>query len=1071
MRDIGGIKMRRFLWRGLLAAALVFSFVGSAHAQGMGSIFGKVTDGSGAPVPGVTVTVSGTGLQVPRTVVTAESGAYQVPNLPIGTYQVTFELQGFKKVTRPDILITAGFNAPVDTALEVGAVSEVLTVSGITPVVDTKRTTVGGTFDLDTLQNIPTARDPWMIIYMAPGIQLGGTNVGGSSSGSQPSISSRGTTANVQWNMEGGATTDLQSNSSASYYNFDALEQLQVINGGGDVSVQSSGVSINLITKSGSNIFKGSATGTLTNDAMQFQNVDAELFSRGTGGFLSGAPLNRVTNVTGEYGGPIIRNKLWFWGNADHQDINAAVLNYYDASKGGNCAAFADAQRLGTLNQQITFANLNEVRDCLHNDKTVIYHVGGKLNYTLNNSHKFQYLIQGDDKIQDSRGASATTAKEATNRQYSDYWHGIPQPTHSLTHTYVATDKLVFNSIYTYVYGGWSNDFQDFDACGETRYNGADNNDAYARPENCLWNQQQLSLRTTGFQNRSLLNSVQRLRPSHELKTDATYFVSNKLGGDHSLKFGVGYRRNPSTTFSHYAGGARAWLQCNGNSTANCVDNRIDPGTAGPGMVPYRAVLYRDQLRNSAWWGWSGYVQESYNRGRYHLNGGVRYDWQHSKYNGGCVPANVIRPDLLPAQCEAATQEGINPNTGQLEKIRPFSYFSPRVSLTYDLRGDGKTALKGAWSYYFETYENVANNLGGLFTVTTLTFGSNANNGTCTGTSCWTDANKDGIVQGNELTGVPTSGSTRFNTTTGVLSPAGNAIDPDAKLGRTREGVVGVQHELRRNLAVGVDYIYRKYDRGLTNYTLGYQPGAPGYPLSNIYEGPLTYTDPTSGNTGEYYVVRQGAMRPSATGTITVTNPNSQVYHGVDMTLTKRYSDRWQLAGGLTIQDSPLHFPVGSSDYSNPTGRIYRDGVSILSKYVLKLNGSYELPWGIVAAGNLNMFQGASRTLTMDGPGNVYGGVNAAGNPTTISYTTLEFQDRNATRIEDTKLLDLGVQKVFRVGPGGKYQVRVIADLFNVFNVNTVLTYASGNVSSANSTAPSSIIPPRVLRLGVRMLF
>ena len=76
-------------------------------------------------MPGVTVTVSGTGLQLPRSVVTAESGAYQVPNLPIGTYQVTFELQGFKKVTRPDILITAGFNAPVDTALEVGAVSEV----------------------------------------------------------------------------------------------------------------------------------------------------------------------------------------------------------------------------------------------------------------------------------------------------------------------------------------------------------------------------------------------------------------------------------------------------------------------------------------------------------------------------------------------------------------------------------------------------------------------------------------------------------------------------------------------------------------------------------------------------------------------------------------------------------------------------------------------------------------------------------------------------------------------------------------------------------------------------------
>ena len=139
---------------------------------------------------------------------------------------------------------------------------------------------------------------------MAPGVQLSGTNVGGSGSGGQPTISSRGTSANVQWNLEGGATTDLRSNTSASYYNFDSLEQIQVINGGGDVSVQSSGISINLITKSGSNMFKGSAVGTLTNDAMQFQNVSEELFKTGTGGFLSGAPLNRVTNVTFEYRRP-----------------------------------------------------------------------------------------------------------------------------------------------------------------------------------------------------------------------------------------------------------------------------------------------------------------------------------------------------------------------------------------------------------------------------------------------------------------------------------------------------------------------------------------------------------------------------------------------------------------------------------------------------------------------------------------------------------------------------------------------------------------------------------------------
>lgn len=1063
--------MTRRFWRSLLIAPLLFAFTGSAYAQGMGSIFGKVTDSSGAVIPGVTVTVTGTGMQLPRVAVTTATGAYQFPNIPIGTYTVTFELQGFKKATRPNILIVAGFNAPVDQGLAVGDMSEVVTVSGAAPVVDTKRTTIGGTFDLQTLENIPTARDPWMVIYMAPGIQLGGTNVGGSGSGQQPSISSRGTTANVQWNLEGGATTDLVSNTSASYYNFDSLEQIQIINGGGDVSVQSSGVSINLITKSGSNVFKGSAVGTFSNDAMQFQNVSEDLFNKGTGGFLSGDPLNRITSATFEYGGPIIRNRLWFWGNADHQDINKGVLNYFDRDKGAECVSYAEAQRLGTLAGTITYADLNKVRNCLKNDKTVIYHVGAKLNFTLNASHKFQYLLQGDDKIRDSRSASSTLAKEATTRQFSDYWHGFPQPTHSLTYTYIASDKLVFNTIYTYVYGGYTLDFQDYDTCGDTRYNGSNDAADYAHDSNCLWNQQQLSLRTTGYQSRSKLAGTQIVLPSHELKSDGTYFMSGKLGGDHSLKFGVGYRRNPTMTFSHYGGGARAWLQCNGNLSANCVDNRIAPGAAGPGLVPYRAVLYRDQLRNSDWWMWSGYLQDSFNRGRYRVSGGLRYDWQHSKYLGGCVPANVIRPDLLPAQCEDATQEGVNPNTGQLEKIRPFSNVAPRVSLTYDLFGNGKTALKAGGSYYYKTRESQANNLGGLFTVTSLTFGSNANSGACTGTSCWTDTNMDGIVQGNELTGTPTSSSTRFNTTTGILAPAGNAIAPSTKISRTREAVVGIQHELVPNLAIGVDYIYRKYDRGLATYTVGYEPGAPGYPLSQIYTGPLTFTDPVSGKTGEYYVVKQGAMRPSGLGSITVTNPNYQVYNGVDITVTKRYSNKWQLNGALTIQNNPQYFPEGSADLVNPTGGVYRNGVSTIAKYVLKLSGSYELPWGIMAAGNLNMFQGGTRTLTIDGPGNVYGGVNAAGAATTISYSTLEFQSRDAFRFGDTKMLDLGFQKALSLGGGERYKVKVMLDLFNVFNVSEIQGYSSNNVSLTSATAPSSIIPPRVVRVGVRATF
>ena len=316
----------------LLLAGILTLWAVSAYAQATGSIFGKVTDASGGVLPGVTVTVVGPALQQPLVAVTTDSGAYQFPSVPIGTFTVTFELAGFKKVTRPDVVIETGFNAGIDQKLEIGAMTEEVTVSAASPVVDTKKTTTGATFTADILEKIPTARDPWQIIGMTPGVQAG-LNVGGSSSGQQVGLNSRGTAANVQWNLEGGSITDLSSNSSPSYFNFDSFEQIQVTNGGGDVSVQSSGLSINLVTKSGSNVFKGTAIGTFENDAMQANNVTQELFDAGANGFLSGNPIKKIAIYSVEYGGPILKNKLWFWGAADKQDINAGVVNFFDASE------------------------------------------------------------------------------------------------------------------------------------------------------------------------------------------------------------------------------------------------------------------------------------------------------------------------------------------------------------------------------------------------------------------------------------------------------------------------------------------------------------------------------------------------------------------------------------------------------------------------------------------------------------------------------------------------------------------------------------------------------------------
>src|SRR6188768_117831 len=279
----------------LFMAGLLAAWAAPAHAQAIGSIFGKVTDPSGGVLPGVTVTVTGSALQAPLVATTSESGTYQFPSVPIGTFTVTFELASFKKAQRPNVVISTGFNAGVDQKLEIGSMTEEVTISAASPVVDTKKTTTGATFTADVLEKIPTARDPWQVVNMTPGVQAG-LNVGGSASGQQVGLNSRGTGANVQWNLEGGSITDLSSNSSPSYFNFDSFSEIQVTNGGGDVTVQSSGLSINLVTKSGSNVFKGSTVGTYENDLTQGQNVSKALFDAGANGFLSGNPLKKITN-------------------------------------------------------------------------------------------------------------------------------------------------------------------------------------------------------------------------------------------------------------------------------------------------------------------------------------------------------------------------------------------------------------------------------------------------------------------------------------------------------------------------------------------------------------------------------------------------------------------------------------------------------------------------------------------------------------------------------------------------------------------------------------------------------
>src|SRR6185295_14846080 len=127
---------------GLVVLLSLLAFAGSATGQGSGaSIIGQVTDESGAVLPGVTVTATSPALQVPQiTAVTNEVGEYRLAPLPIGVFELAFELAGFRPVQRQNVRLTVGFTAKVDVAMGLATVAESVTVSGAAPVVDVSAT-------------------------------------------------------------------------------------------------------------------------------------------------------------------------------------------------------------------------------------------------------------------------------------------------------------------------------------------------------------------------------------------------------------------------------------------------------------------------------------------------------------------------------------------------------------------------------------------------------------------------------------------------------------------------------------------------------------------------------------------------------------------------------------------------------------------------------------------------------------------------------------------------------------------------------------------------------------------
>jgi hypothetical protein len=285
----------------------------SAQAQTTGSIVGRVTDESGAVLPGVTVTATSPALLVPEIAVTTDAqGDYRIAPLPIGTYQVQYTLGGFQTLRRDNLRLTAGFIARLDVALKLGAIEESIVVSA-TPTIDVQSTGPATVLTKETLEIIPSSRSGIIsLLNQSPSVRAQ-NDVGGSQTHSMPAMRVYGISAQANsWLvLEGVVATDAgQTGGGGSYFDYATFEEARMQTIANDVETPNRGVNLNLLVKSGGDEFHGGAFWEQTNHSFQWSNVTDQL---ATQGIRDPNKLLQRYFGGGDLGGRAIRNKLWFY--------------------------------------------------------------------------------------------------------------------------------------------------------------------------------------------------------------------------------------------------------------------------------------------------------------------------------------------------------------------------------------------------------------------------------------------------------------------------------------------------------------------------------------------------------------------------------------------------------------------------------------------------------------------------------------------------------------------------------------------------------------------------------------
>jgi Carboxypeptidase regulatory-like domain len=994
-------------------------------AQQASGIAGTVRDSAGLAMPGVTVEAASPALiEKVRSVVTDGEGRYSIVDLRVGTYTVTFTLPGFSSVKREGVALTSGFTASVNVTMAVGAIEETITVSGAAPVVDTQTVRQQETMNTRELESLPSGSIGLQTLaYVTPGFATTQADVGGT----RDTWSAQGAYTFFHGKTGTRASFDgfrnqyfIGAASGVGYITDQGMiEELQLETSGMGAESGSGSTSLNAIPKSGSNNFRGGLDGFFSNAAMQATNIDDNLRSFG---ITSSAEVQRIYRVGGQVGGPIKRDRVWFfgaigrWGTRVNQP--GAFYNSLQGKSGvaGTPTLFYPGQP-GT-----PFASTapDTSRPAASFDWFRNHALRTTVNVTSKQRVNFYFDIQKSCRC---TTGPFTGANAIESERGWDWWpSGVVQGTWTMP----VTSRLLLEAGASWQVANWINFAED----------GVSRDDR--------------SILETATNYRYGATSI-LTAPKARTGRSAQRFSLTYVTGTHNIKVGI----TDEQAFNDES-------RTRNNQTDGL---NFDFFNGRPIRLQYYAQPFLQQERQNAEIGL--FAQDAWKIQRMTLSLGLRWDYLTMGYPEADLPAGPF----VPAR-----------HVDELSGIPTWSDINPRLGISYDVFGNGRTAVKASLGRYNQLSRSD-------LTRRFHPFSSSVN----AAFRNWTDSNNNFIPDCNlaDFSRQDRSASggdicdVISNTNFGKFIPSAISYD-DSVTKNNRDFLwdinVEAEHEIMTGLSVNVGYNHN-WDG---NFTITDDPRVTS---ANFDEFCVTVpNDSRLPNAGQqqcgYYDI-QSAYFPL--GNLRVTNAKEygtlqRYWDGVWVGANGRLPYGIQLGGGIDtgrqVDDHcvTVDIPNQPNDIGNVPMTFANQAASlagaispfchVVSSWMdlmdFRLRGSVPFKGGFNASFIFRNTPGAEQSAVMTVTSSQVAFKNPARTTLTTAKTVYLYAP-NSVFGDRFNQLDLAVNKSFTV-PFGR--VRLALDLYNVLNSNSIQQVNTAYALTNNRwLRPTGFLDPRLARV------